>query len=641
MKKTLLLLSMLLLLAGEALATTPNVKVSVQSKLSGIPLEVEVSATRGMQMEVLVDGTIVGRTVVKRGTATLKLEDVRLEPGAHTLVMRSGSLSVEEEFHLISGWLSIIPPVLAIALALISKDVLISLFLGIFSGAFILASWDPFVAFARSVDQFVVPAVVDTGHASIIVFTVFLGGMVGVITKSGGTHGIVEYLKPYATSGRRGQLATWFMGVMVFFDDYANTLIVGPTMRPITDKLKISREKLAYIVDSTAAPVVCLFPISTWVGFEIGLIGDAFETHEIPYDAYSTFVLSIPYRFYPIFALALVLILALRNRDFGPMKAAQDRAAAGEVLAKDARPIADYASHEVEPPEDIPKRAINAILPILTVVIVTVYGLYATGSEGAVHVEGQSFGAWLKNILASDTTDSYKALLWGSLSGMIMGIALPVGQGLLKIRDAMEGTVAGCKAMFMALMVLTLAWSLSAVCDSLDTAQYLVALASGNVAVELLPALTFVMSAAIAFATGSSWGTMGIVTPLVVPICHTLALDSGLAVGDPTYNTVLLGSIASVLTGSVWGDHCSPISDTTILSSMATGCDHIAHVRTQLPYALPTGLLAIGLGSIPVAYGLPNWAALILGIGVLVTVVHVLASRQEAAESNTTESEAV
>ena len=620
-----------LLLPFSALASTPALDVRVLSHMSATPLKLEVSLAgeRGLRAELLVDGARVDRLSLQPGMNTLELEALRLDSGSHTLALRSGSVGAEQSFHLLPGWLSLLPPLIAILLALITRDVLISLFLGVLSGTFILADWNPLVAFARSIDGFIVPAVADADHAAIIIFTVFLGGMVGSITKSGGTHGVVEALRPYATSRRRGLLATWFMGVLVFFDDYANTLIVGPTMRPITDKLRISREKLAYIVDSTAAPVVCLFPISTWVGFEIGLIGDAFKQLGLPYDPYSFFVNSIPYRFYPLFALLLVLVLSLSRRDFGPMRAAEKRALKeGQVLAHDAQPMADYSSHEVEPPDHIERRAFNAVLPIVTVVVVTLIGIYVTGSEGAVRAEGDSIATWIRKVLASDTTSSYKALLWGSLSGMLMGIVLPLAQRLLKVREAMGAAVAGCKAMFMALMVLTLAWSLSSVCGGLDTAEYLVGLTSNTVAVGYLPLLTFMLSAAVAFATGSSWGTMGIVEPLVIPICHSLALEAGLEVAGGPYTTVMLASIASVLAGSVWGDHCSPISDTTILSSMASGCDHIAHVRTQLPYALSAGSLAILCGSLPLAFGLPVWVSLLLGVTVLVGGVHFLGKRQ-------------
>ncbi|MEO1085263.1 MAG: Na+/H+ antiporter NhaC family protein, partial [Acidobacteriota bacterium] len=358
------LLLTLLLTAAPAAATTPSLELDVPMLLSGTPLTVNVEASnlprgRGLVVQVMLDGRVVkDRVTLVKGANEVVLDNVRPTTGHHELTLRSARFEASTSFSLLPGWLSVVPPIVAILLALVFRDVLIALFLGIFVGALTLHGWNPFAAFARTIDLYIVPALADADHASIIVFTCLLGGMVGLITKSGGTHGIIELLTPYATTRRRGQLATWFMGLLIFFDDYANTLIVGPTMRPITDKLRISREKLAYIVDSTAAPVVCLFPISTWVGFEIGLIGNAFGALGLGVDPYTTFVASIPYRFYPIFALVLVLSIAASGYDFGPMRAAERRARrTGQLLAPGAKPIADYSSDEVEPPADAPKRA--------------------------------------------------------------------------------------------------------------------------------------------------------------------------------------------------------------------------------------------------------------------------------------------
>ena len=256
MRTQLSLLVLVLLLpaafaAGQTSGET-TLAVSAPTTLTGLPVEIEVTLSEGgaRPATVFLNGQEIGTHNLAAGANALSFEDLELEAGSHDVVVTSGSLSAEISLRLIPGWLSVLPPLLAIGLALATRDVLISLFLGIFGGAFILFNWNPFVAFGRSIDTFIAPAVANPGQAAILVFTILLGGMVGLITKNGGTHGIVERLKPYATSPRRGQLATWALGVMVFFDDYANTLIVGPTMRPITDKLKISREKLAYIVDS-------------------------------------------------------------------------------------------------------------------------------------------------------------------------------------------------------------------------------------------------------------------------------------------------------------------------------------------------------------------------------------------------------
>lgn len=625
------------LLPASSRALVPEIEVEVPMVVSGTPLEMEVNLYRvrpdsTLRADVLLDGQKVDTVELKAGKQPVILGQVQPTSGAHQLTLKAGQLTATADFRLLPGWLSLLPPLLAIALALIFRDVLVSLSLGVFSGALILAGFNPFAAFGRVMDTYIVPALADGDRISIIVFTSLLGAMVGLITKSGGTHGIVEMLTPYATSGRRGQLATALMGMLIFFDDYANTLIVGPTMRPITDRLRISREKLAYIVDSTAAPVVCLFPISTWVGFEIGLIGEAFKTLGIGVDPYTTFVASIPYRFYPIFAIVLVLTLALSRFDFGPMGKAEHRArTTGQVLAPDARPIADYSTDEVEPAEGAPKRAMNALLPIFTVIVMTVVGIYRTGANGlkAAGVErgDMSSGDWMRALL--EQANSYHALLWASLAGTMVALALILGQRILKLDEAMRALLGGIKAMFLALLVLTLAWSLSDVCGGLDTAQYLVGLTQQTLSPGILPVITFVLAAAVAFATGSSWGTMGILEPLVIPIAHQLSLVAGYTVWDGPYQSVMLATIAAVLTGSVWGDHCSPISDTTILSSTATGCDHIAHVRTQLPYALSIGLLAILAALMTTALGVSAWIVAVLGVFTVVATVLLLGRRQQ------------
>ncbi len=638
MRQLFLLVALLLALPQSALAVTPDIAVEAHFSVSSTSPKLTIHSSTGLRADVLIDGERVAENVrLKKGSNEVEITDVRLTSGTHQVLVRSANVQATTSFNTLPGWLSIMPPIIAIALALLFRDVLLALFLGIFSGALILNGWNPFAAFGRTVDTFIVPALADSDHAAILVFTTLLGGMVGLVTKSGGTHGIVELLKPYATNRRRGQLATWAMGLVVFFDDYANTLIVGPTMRPITDRLRISREKLAYIVDSTAAPVVCLFPISTWVGFEIGLIGDAFKQLDIPYDAYSFFVASIPYRFYPVFALVMVVTLISLRRDFGPMRRAEARTIdTGKVLDDDAKPIADYSSDEVEPAEGTVTRARNALLPIATVALMAVVGLYLTGSSGLERGEA----GWLEWIrLVLDNADSYKALLWASLSGVMVALLLPLFQRILTLSEGIGAMVSGCKAMFMALMVLTMAWSLSAVCDGLQTAPYMVAQVSDSMSPAWLPAFTFILAAAIAFATGSSWGTMAILEPLVIPICHSLSLAAGFEPTSEPYTIWMLASVASVLTGSVWGDHCSPISDTTILSSMASGCDHIAHVRTQIPYALCAGGLAIFVGSIPAARGLSPWVS--LGLGVLVIVGGIWALQRFGGQENEIPAEAM
>jgi Na+/H+ antiporter NhaC len=507
-----------------------------------------------------------------------------------------------------------------IGLALVFRDVVISLFLGVFTGALILAGGNPLTAFGRSIDGFILPALADADHATIVIFSLLLGGMVGVLNRSGGSRGIVQRLLPWATDPRRGQLATWTLGILIFFDDYANTLIVGSTMRPITDRLKISREKLAYMVDSTAAPVASVVPISTWIGFEIGLIATALTSLGLDFSAYNVFLASIPYRFYPIFALVLGFTVAATGRDRGPMLAAELRTATtGQVVAPGDTPLSGEQNDALEPPDGIRARARNAVLPVLTVIGVTLWGLFVTGAAAVEQTAGMRTLDWLREVFAA--SNSFSALLWASLAGVSVAVALAVAQRILTLGQSMAAMLEGMKSMFLAMIVLVLAWSIGAACEALGTSEYLVGITEGVLQPALFPALVFVLSAAIAFATGTSWGAMGILMPLVVPVVHGLSLAAGQQPGDPLYWTHLIGTVSSVLAGTVWGDHCSPISDTTILSSMASGSDHIAHVRTQLPYALGIGLLGLLIGDVPTAYGLPPWVSLLVGTAVILLAV--------------------
>ena len=610
------------LLAVQASAAAELELETPVTQLTGLPFNLTVRVIDAgdaelIPLETFIDGQSVDQRMLSAGEHEIVLDHIDLSSGSHSLQVATAGAREEASIRVIPAWLSILPPLVAIGLALITKEVLLSLFLGVFSGALFLNGWQPLTALARTIDHYVASSVANPDQAAILVFTTLLGGMVGLINKSGGTLGIVDRIRPFATSPQRGQFATWALGVAIFFDDYANTLIVGSTMRPITDRLKVSREKLAYIVDSTAAPVASVFPISSWIGFEVGLIAAAFAVVDIPFNAYTTFVASIPYRFYPIFALVLGFTIAVTGRDFGPMLKAERRArTTGKLLADGAVPLASFNAEVLEPPPGAPKRAINALLPILAVIIITVAGMYTSGSAGLVRADFGTTGAWLREVFGN--ANSIAALCWASLGGVILAFGLPLVQRIFTLREGVGAMVEGFKSIFMALIVLILAWSIGAVCDELQTADFLVGLSQGVLSPHWFPVLIFILSAAVSFATGSSWGTLGILMPLVVPIAHGLSIGAGMALGSDAYGAVLIGTISSVLAGSVWGDHCSPISDTTILSSMASGSDHIAHVRTQLPYALSMGFLGMLIGDIPTAYGMSPWISLIMGTVVIV-----------------------
>jgi Na+/H+ antiporter NhaC len=522
------------------------------------------------------------------------------------------------------GWLSLLPPLVAIALALITREVILSLFAGIWLAALLLVGFNPIGATTMSLDTFILEPLTDSDHVSIILFSLMLGGMVGVVTRSGGAQGIVEVLRPYATSRRRGQFIAWVSGLIIFFDDYANTLIRGNTMRPMTDELRISREKLAYIVDSVAAPIAVIAPISTWVGFEISRIADslnaAAEQSADPAlqaqllagaaNPFNVFLHSIPYLFYPIFAITLVLMVTLTGREFGPMRKAEERALrGGGVFRPGATLAADVESAAMAADDGVPRRWYNALLPIVTVVVVALIALYHTGSAS---LDGAP--ATIRNIIGE--ADPFRALLWASFAGGVMAMGLAVAQRLLTVKQSLDAWVGGMRSMLLAMVILALAWGMGAATGALGTGAYLAALLGDTLPLWALPMLVFVIASATAFATGTSWGTMAILFPVVVPLAVAMGAGVGFAGGDDY--SILLGAISSIMAGAVFGDHASPISDTTVISSMASACDHIDHVRTQLPYALLAAAIAIVVGDLPTAlFGMSPVISIALGLALM------------------------
>ncbi|WP_323846548.1 Na+/H+ antiporter NhaC family protein [Microbulbifer magnicolonia] len=493
-----------------------------------------------------------------------------------------------------AGPVSLVPPLLAILLALLLRQVLPALFAGVWVGAWVIEGGDLSAVLSglfTGADKYVTGALADTDHAAIIIFSFIIGGTVGIVSRNGGMLGIVTYIVRWASSARRASMAALAMGLSIFFDDYANTLVVGNTMRSVTDRMKISRAKLAYIVDSTAAPVCCIALVTTWIGFEVGLIEDALQDAGAGLEPYGVFLQSVAYSFYPLLAIFFVSLVVVSGRDFGPMLAAERAARAGGTAvaaqAADESPLYDV----VEPLPDRPVRAINAALPIATLVGGVIAGLWITGGGGS--------GKAPAEILAA--ADSYRALMWAAVASSLVAMVLSVGQRILTLEQTVNAWFAGARAMFYAMIILVLAWALAGVSAELGTARYLVESIGGTLTPQLLPALVFLLAAGTAFATGTSWGTMGILMPLVVPLAWSLA---GGEAGLAAQGHIFYAAIASVLAGAIWGDHCSPISDTTVLSSMASGCDHIEHVRTQLPYAALVGLVALLLGALPAGFGL-------------------------------------
>ena len=513
-------------------------------------------------------------------------------------------------------WLSILPPLVAIVMALLIKEVISSLFVGILTGTFLMAYYggaSPAAALGggllRVVDTYVVGSLFDADHVTIIVFTMLIGGMVRIISVNGGMQGVVNWLSRRARGPRSGQLMTFLMDLCIFFDDYSNTLVVGNTMRPIADKLKVSREKLAYIVDSTSAPVVAVAFVTTWIGAELSYIQDGIQAIGLQTSAYSVFFHSLAYSFYPFLTLGFVLMIIFSGRDFGPMLTAERK-------ARKALAMESEMTNSVSKPAHI----IDALIPLAVLIFSTIIGLIVTGYDAAAWQSGTGFFSKLSVTIGA--ANSYKALLWASVLSLLTAIVVTLLRGSLTFAKVMEEMVEGFKSMFNAVLILTMAWSIALVTKDMHTAEFVShLLVQWSLSPVFVPVLTFLLAALIGFSTGTSWGTMAILYPLILPASWLLCQEQGLSVEAtmPLFYNV----VASVLAGSVMGDHCSPISDTTIMSSLASSCNHLQHVKTQMPYALTVGGVAVLVGVLPTAFGLPSWVAFLAAFGMLWLIIRL------------------
>jgi len=502
------------------------------------------------------------------------------------------------------------PALVAIIIAILTRQVLIALPLGILTAAAMMlwlqGTADPIAIFTYAVDKYLfdVLAPVDGGQVDfnklkILIFTIFIGAMIGTVEASGGTRAMVARVTRHLSTRSRGQLGAWFAGLIVFIDDYANAMIVGPSMRPVFDRLKISREKLAYIVDSTAAPVASVF-IGTWLVAEIGFIQsgiDALDGERPAFLADMTgnfaFWASLPYRTYAWLALVLVFLIAFTGRDFGSMKTAEANA-----LNAPVDPASNVESDAER--EGAARRWWLGVLPIGGMVAATIALLFITGYQGVDDTtrNGLKFSSGsgivdsLGSILNAAAADD--ALLYAAIIGTLIALTLTLLSRACSLDEAMSGMMNGMQRMFAACVVLTLAWGLSqgskdlqlseVAADTLRTME-----ANGTFDSVLLPAITFIAAAIVAFATGTSWGTMGILCPAVVAIAARLYGNMPEDQALPLF----YATIGAVLTGAVFGDHCSPISDTTVMSSIASECDLGKHVWTQMPYALVVAVVGI------------------------------------------------
>ncbi|MCF7796998.1 MAG: Na+/H+ antiporter NhaC family protein [Lentisphaeria bacterium] len=558
--------------------------------LKGVPFDIKWEGLIAQPgEEIAVYGVVDAPVIISPQD---NLVEVRKVDNSPVMVKSQYTHYAESTPNVIPAWLSILPPLIAIALALLTKEMLLSLFAGIWAGVTILAHYNPVKGFYGALDTYVVESIANPGHATIILFSFGFGGLIGLIQRNGGLAGIVNVTARYAKTRRRGIISTAFMGLFVFFDDYANSLLVGNMMRPFTDKLRISREKLSYLVDSTAAPVASVGIISTWIVFAMSLLDGELKAEGISTNAYIYFLASIPFSFYAILALAFVFINGIQGRDYGPMYQAEKRALEeGKLIRDGSQPLADDSMMKDILPEKIPLRWFNAVIPIFTVVVMTVVGMYASGAPDHFPA-GSTFTQ--KALMVIDGSDSSTALLWASFTAAVVALVLSLLQRLINVREAFDSWFKGARSMALAVMILILAWALGAICRSVMTADFIVYYTQDFISPALLPTLTFILAAAISFATGTSYGTMSILVPLIVPL-------AGLLLGDLN-DIVFLATYAAIISGAVFGDHCSPISDTTILSSLASGADNVDHVKTQMPYALTVGGVAILFGYLPIGY---------------------------------------
>ena len=495
------------------------------------------------------------------------------------------------------GILGIIPPVLTIILAFATKDVIVSLFLGIVSGALIAAGGNPFMALMRFTDL-IADSLADGWNIRIFLFCALLGGLVGMLTKTGAAGAFGRWASAKLKTRTSSQFMTAVFGIIIFIDDYFNSLSVGTVMRPICDKTRVSRAKLAYILDSTAAPICILAPISSWVVTVMSIIRDAQGFEKLGMSEFQFFIRAIPYNLYALLALLLVFAVIFLKRDFGPMKRSEELAARGtlynEALYGPASGAEETAANKAAKPADM-------LFPIIVLIISAVVFFPVTTWLAAINggdVSSLSDAARSMTLgEAFNNTDSSVALCYAVVFTITATYIYYLARRLLTLKEAGEALRGGINSMAPALIILAMAWAIGTIIKAapeeggLGLGVYLSELVrGGGFPVWILPAVMFIVSAVISFATGTSWGTFGIMLPIALPIITTLAEANGMAQDMLVHASMIV--CAAVIGGAVFGDHASPISDTTILSSTGASCPHLEHVATQMPYAMFSAVCA-------------------------------------------------
>ena len=546
-----------------------------------------------------------------------------------------------EAFAALYGVWTLIPPLLALLLAFLTRNVILSLFLGVLSGTWMVAlvSGDLLGsitgAFFNSTDYFI-GTLADRWDAGIIMQVLVIGALIALITRMGGMRAIADLVVKIAKGPRSAQITMWISSWVIFFDDYANALIIGPIMRPLCDKYRISREKLAYIVDSTAAPVAGIMLISTWIGTELVNINEGLAIAGVTgVTAYGIFIDTIPYRFYNIMALFFVFATAFLLRDFGPMLKAEVRArTTGQTInpgseVMETEKVVDEEKEEIKENYGIlktskkvtPPNIWNALIPVGVLIVSAVVLFYTNGAAavGAEALEGLSFFEAVRE--AYSNSDASIVLFQAGLLACIVAIIMGFFEKIFTLKDGIETWAHGMKSMLFVCIVLILAWSIGSVIGDLGTAHFLVSNLSDVLPQFIVPALIFIIAAVVSFATGTAYGTMAILLPLCIPLAAAIVGITGMEItssGD-AYVYILMCSSA-VLTGAIFGDHSSPISDTSILSSMGAGCSLLDHVITQIVYAVTVGVVVIA-GYILVGLGLNVWITLLVMAAILVLIL--------------------
>lgn len=534
-----------------------------------------------------------------------------------------------EENPSVAMWYSIIPPMLAILLAFLTQHVLLSLGIAIIAGGFLTSvpqaplSSEAWLQGLRAVSSFFTETLTSSTNLLVLSFIPPIFIMIEVIMASGGFRGIIVWLLKWVKGRKSAQAATALMGVLCFIDDYTNAIVVGSMMQPITDRFRVSREKLAFLVDATSAPVAGIAVVSTWIAYEVGLLRQIAEKLEIDKSGYSMFFDALSFRFYCLLMIVFVFVQIIMDSEFGPMKAAQERAKTEDLPEK--KGIRDST--------DKSGRALNALIPIVGLLLFHGTGLWFDGTSKLkgdmlewqakslttvaenmppkpVDIEALSPGSWIYwREVIGHAENTPLVLACAALFGLTLALLFSQIFGSLRLPVIISCFRRGVKRAMVPLAILIFAWSLKNCCDDLKTGEFLTTILAGRISPYLFPPILFLVASLTSFATGTSYGTMAILIPTAVPVAF--AMDQG-------YGLTTMISLGAVLDGAIFGDHCSPISDTTIISSTASSCELMRHVRTQLPYSLTVAVIALVFGYIPSALGLPSTLSFALAIFVIV-----------------------